>query len=442
MTPRLRLVGLASTGSNRRHETDDQEDVVRSLHRFTFVGMIAALSLALSACVTTEPPQQLKEARASYHQAQQSNAAKYAPTELAQAKKALLRAEQEFQAEGDEEVTRTLAYIAKRRSQEAMAQGKVNFLVTTRQAKQSELLARTESMREQFQRQLVEQRQMARMTAQQLEQKREQLEQAQQDLEEQGMTQDQIAQREREYGMAIQKLEVEIERRKQAEQQLETAMNRLQDIAKVRQEDGRGQVITLDNSVLFEVGKSELLPNARQRLKQVAEVLQMQENRTIVIEGHTDSQGSNSLNERLSQQRAQSVKDYLVSRGVDSSRVRTVGFGEDRPIATNRTVEGRAMNRRVEIVLPTDTAVGGGPDQQQQQPQHQQPQNQQLQQDDQQMQQPQDDFQRQREEGIEMQEDERMEMDDENIEMQPRDSEPSEQETAPADEVDVEDYGD
>lgn len=440
MTPRHALVGLGSTGSIRRHETDDQEDVVRSLHRLMYAAMIAALSIALSACATTEPPQQLVEARASYQQAQQSNAGKYAPTELAQAKKALLRAEQQFQAEGDEEVTRTLAYIAKRRAQAAMAQGKVNYLVTTRQAKQDELLARTETMREQYQRQLIRQRQMAQMSQQQLEQKRQQLERAQQELEEQGMTQEQIRQREREYAAAIQKLEVEIERRKKAEEQLETAMNKLQDIAEVRQEDGRGQVITLDNSVLFEVGKSELLPNARQRLKQVAEVLQMQEDRSIVIEGHTDSQGSNSLNERLSEQRAQSVKDYLVSRGVDSSRVRTVGFGEDRPIATNRTAEGRAMNRRVEIVLPTDTAVGGGPDQQDEQQE----------QDDAQMQE--DESMEMQEEGIEMQEEgsemqeegsefeeEGMEMQEEGIEMEPQEDEASEQEGA--DEFDVEDYG-
>ncbi|QDG49573.1 DUF4398 domain-containing protein [Persicimonas caeni] len=416
---------------------------MRLLHRFKFAGLVAALSLMLGACATTSPPEQLVEARASYQKAQQSNAAKYAPTELAQAKKALLTAEKQFQETGDEEITRTLAYIAKRRSQEAMAQGKVNFLVTTRQAKQSELLARTESMREQYQRQLIRQRQMAQMNEQQLEQKRQELEQAREELEDQGMTAEQLRQREREYAAAISKLEVEIERRKKAEQQLQTAMNKLEDIAEVRQEDGRGQVITLDNSVLFEVGQSELLPNARQRLKQVADVLQMQEDRKIVIEGHTDAQGSDQLNQRLSRERAQSVKDFLVSRGVDASRVQTVGYGEDRPIATNRTVEGRAMNRRVEIVLPTAEAVGGGPDQQKQQQQREQ---------DEQMQQQEDmEMQQQEQEGIEMQQDqEGMEMQQEDMEMQQQEQEgiemQEEEGQAPeqdteADEFEVDDFG-
>lgn len=362
------------------------------LHRFKLVGLIAALSLLVGACATA-PPKQLEKARATYQQAQQSNAAKYAPTELAQARKALVRAEQAFEEEGDEEITRTLSYIALRRAQEAMAQGKVNYLVTTREAKQQELFARTEQARQQFRSQLIRQRQVAQMNEQQLEQKREQLERARERLQEQDMTREEQMQREREYATAIQKLEVEIERRKRAEQELEQVRERLDEVATVRQEDGRGQVITLDNSVLFEVGKSELLPNARQRLKQVADVLQMQEDRTITIEGHTDSQGSNSLNERLSEKRAESVKDYLVSRGIDSSRVRTVGFGEERPIASNDSPEGRAMNRRVEIVLPTDTAVGGGPDKQKQQQNEekqrmQQEEEQRMQQDQQPQQQP------------------------------------------------------
>ena len=345
------------------------------LHRLKFVGLIAALSLLVGACATS-PPKQLEKARTTYQEAQQSNAAKYAPTELAQARKALLRAEQAFEEEGDEDITRTLSYVALRRAQEAMAQGEVNYLVTTREAKQQELFTRTEQARQQYQRELVRQRQVAQMNQQQLEQKRQQLEQARQQLEQQDMTREEQLQREREYGAAIQKLEVEIQRRKQAEKQLEQARAKLEDVATVRQEDGRGQVITLDNSVLFEVGESELMPNARQRLKQVAEVLQMQQDRTITIEGHTDSQGTTSLNERLSEQRADAVKNFLVSRGIDSSRVRTVGYGEERPVASNQSPEGRAMNRRVEIVLPTDTAVGGGPEQQNKQQNQQNQQNQ------------------------------------------------------------------
>jgi outer membrane protein OmpA-like peptidoglycan-associated protein len=355
------------------------------LRRIKLAGAIAAMSLLVGACATS-PPEQLEKARSSYQQAQQSNAAQYAPTELAEARKALKQAEQAYQEEGDEQLPRTLAYIAQRRAQEAMAQGKVNYLVTTREAKQQELVQRTDQARQRYQEELVRQRQINQMTAQQLEQQRAQLEQQRQrfaqeraQLDEQDRAAEDLRQRERDYQAAIQRLEVEIERREQAEDQLEEAMSTLEDVATVREEDGRGQVITLDNSVLFEVGKSELLPNARQRLKQVSDVLQMQQDRTITIEGHTDAQGSQQLNDRLSRDRAQSVKEYLVSRGLAADRIRTVGYGEERPIAGNESPEGRAMNRRVEIVLPTAEAVGGGPDRQDQQQQDQQQQDQQQQ---------------------------------------------------------------
>ena len=68
-----------------------------------------------------------------------------------------------------------------------------------------------------------------------------------------------------------------------------------------------------------------------------------------IIEGHTDSQGSDSLNKRLSQQRAAAVFDYLVGQGIERNRMNPSGFGEERPIDTNRTSEGRANNRRVEF---------------------------------------------------------------------------------------------
>jgi outer membrane protein OmpA-like peptidoglycan-associated protein len=69
------------------------------------------------------------------------------------------------------------------------------------------------------------------------------------------------------------------------------------------------------------------------------------------IEGHTDSQGSNALNLKLSNSRSKAVLDYLVSKGIDASRLTSKGFGEDNPIASNRTRRGRAQNRRVEINL-------------------------------------------------------------------------------------------
>jgi len=69
------------------------------------------------------------------------------------------------------------------------------------------------------------------------------------------------------------------------------------------------------------------------------------------VEGHTDSVGSNSLNQKLSESRALSVKEFLVSKGIDAFRLSAIGYGEDKPIATNNTSKGRTENRRVEINL-------------------------------------------------------------------------------------------
>ena len=110
-------------------------------------------------------------------------------------------------------------------------------------------------------------------------------------------------------------------------------------------------VITLSGSVLFASNKDTLLPAAKERLGQVADALKTQDDHKIVVEGHTDSQGSADLNQGLSDRRAQSVVTFLVSRGVPADKIRAEGLGPTRPVADNGTAEGRANNRRVEIIV-------------------------------------------------------------------------------------------
>ena len=125
--------------------------------------------------------------------------------------------------------------------------------------------------------------------------------------------------------------------------------------ASVKQE-ARGMVITLSGSVLFASAKSDLLPAAQLKLNDVANALIKEDPLSkIVVEGHTDSQGGVPYNQELSQRRAQSVRDYLVSRGIASDRVTAQGFGPSRSIADNNSPEGRANNRRVEIVVQPST---------------------------------------------------------------------------------------
>lgn len=135
------------------------------------------------------------------------------------------------------------------------------------------------------------------------------------------------------------------------EKKYQAAIRSLEEIAKVK-EESRGMVITLSGAVLFTSGKSDLLPIARDKLDKVAEVLQEQDpNKKFVVEGHTDSVGSEENNRRLSQDRADAVRSYLVSRGVPASQISAVGKGESSPVADNKTPDGRANNRRVEIVV-------------------------------------------------------------------------------------------
>ncbi|MGR2736881.1 OmpA family protein [Billgrantia sp. Q4P2] len=108
--------------------------------------------------------------------------------------------------------------------------------------------------------------------------------------------------------------------------------------------------VTLDSEVTFAFDSAEIRPGAHQTLDQVARTLRENQNLRVRIEGHTDSVGSAQYNQGLSQRRADSVRDFLVSRGIAENRMTTRGFGEERPVATNETDEGRAQNRRVEIL--------------------------------------------------------------------------------------------
>lgn len=107
--------------------------------------------------------------------------------------------------------------------------------------------------------------------------------------------------------------------------------------------------VVLSSDVTFAFDSSELRPGAESVLNNVAATLRQNPNVRVNIEGHTDAVGSNEYNLGLSQRRADSVRSYLMSRGISGDRMRTAGYGEERPVATNETDQGRAMNRRVEI---------------------------------------------------------------------------------------------
>jgi len=135
------------------------------------------------------------------------------------------------------------------------------------------------------------------------------------------------------------------------DRQAASALQNLSQVANVK-EESRGVVITLSGSLLFPTGEEELSPIARKSLDQVADALAKQpSDAKFDVEGHTDNSGTTAQNQALAKKRAQAVADHLVESGVDRDRIRVVGHGESHPIASNDSDEGRASNRRVEIVV-------------------------------------------------------------------------------------------
>jgi outer membrane protein OmpA-like peptidoglycan-associated protein len=124
------------------------------------------------------------------------------------------------------------------------------------------------------------------------------------------------------------------------------------------QQTERGLVVTLGD-VLFETDRAELKPGAERTLDGLVRALRDDPAASVSIEGHTDSTGGRDYNIDLSLRRAQAVKDYLASRGIDPGRVSALGLGADYPVASNTTEAGRQQNRRVEVVVQTQVASLG-----------------------------------------------------------------------------------
>lgn len=148
----------------------------------------------------------------------------------------------------------------------------------------------------------------------------------------------------------------ELARRDAAATERITAMQaELSKLAQTRTSD-RGFIVTLPG-LFFDTGKAALKPGARNTLSKIAEQLRMNPDARIEIEGHTDSVGSEQLNQTLSEKRAAAVRDYLASRGLPSVRISMVGLGESTPVASNDTAAGRQQNRRVELVIAPASQV-------------------------------------------------------------------------------------
>ena len=260
----------------------------------TVLVILGASALAFSGCAHTAPGE-LVNARAACQRSDESQAATLVPAELHQAQTALSKAERSCIDAPESFQTRDLSYVAERKCQKVVALASIaSEQGNTAQAKaafstlQGEIVDRTKA-----------------------------------DLSE---SQTNLS---------------------QARTALMAALAKLAAV----KEEPRGLVITLSGSVLFRTDQSSLLPEAQTKLNEVAEALLSDPGRSLVVEGHTDSQGGTSHNQDLSQRRADSVRAYLIGQGYAANQITALGKGEGSPVADNGSPEGRSNNRRVEIII-------------------------------------------------------------------------------------------
>lgn len=282
------------------------------------VSLGAVLFLGAACGGAAAPTTELQTARNVYSQARSGEAAQLNPTGVHEAFQALKAAEKVHEDDAGSERERHYAYIALRKSELAIAQA-------------SEALAKKEQQRAEqtYQAQLEQQSREASAASSQYAQ---QLTQTQQALQQN-----------------TQSLEQQQRQLEEARIAAERARAELRESEALKEEAGR-MIISL-SGVLFQTGGAQLSEAAQRRLETVVQALRAYPDRQITIEGYTDAQGSDDSNRQLSQRRADAVRAYLEQRGVDPSRLRAVGRGELNPIASNDTAEGRASNRRVEIIV-------------------------------------------------------------------------------------------
>jgi outer membrane protein OmpA-like peptidoglycan-associated protein len=296
-------------------------------------GLAAVLGLLLVSC-TTAPKKDLalEQVRSQLEELKSDpELTGYAPLALGEAERALRQAEA---ATGDTQRIH-LIYMADRRIQVARAiaqreqlEQELDRLGTER----SDLLVKASQLEAERARLEAERaRMMSEATAEDAQRAIEEAEQAKA-LAASSATAAQLARREADLAL----------------EQANTLRRQLENL-QLRQTES-GVVVTLGD-VLFESGQTELREEAMASLVEVVDLLQSEPDKKIRIEGHTDSVGDANTNLEISQKRADAVLGALVSLGVDAARVTTQGMGEDFPIASNETDEGRAQNRRVDVIL-------------------------------------------------------------------------------------------
>ncbi|MDQ5987028.1 MAG: Peptidoglycan-associated lipoprotein [Syntrophus sp. SKADARSKE-3] len=323
---------------------------MKTIHFLT----IAVFVAFFTGCATVAP-NELVDARTAYQQASEGPAAQLVPAELHKAQEALNLAEQSFRKDPDSYKTKDLAYAAQRKSEQAGALGAIAADRSRKdranadfQTKQTEIVNQGKQDLSDSERQTADARaELDKQAAVKAEKDKSDTELAA------------VRASKEKSDAELQKQQAEtVQQGKQdlsdSEKRTAAALDELAKLAAVKEEE-RGLVITLPGSVLFQSAKSTLMPSAQVKLDQVAKALLEVRTRNLIVEGHTDSRGSESYNQGLSQRRADAVRDYLVKSSYPADHIQSRGMGKGSPIADNSSAEGRANNRRVEIVIERES---------------------------------------------------------------------------------------
>ena len=299
--------------------------------------LMLVTSIALFAGCATVAPKELINARSAYRYASEGPAEQLVPAELHKAKEALVLAEQSFLKEPKSYKTKDLAYVAQRKAELAGALGAMATDKGSKDKADADFQKKQTEIVKQGKQDLSDSEK--RMAAALAEADKLAAVKAGKDKSD----------------ADFQKQQAEIVKQgkqdlSDSEKRTAAALAELANLAAVKEEE-RGLVVTLSGGVLFRSAESTLLSSAKVKLDQVANALLAVRARNLIVEGHTDSQGSESYNQGLSQRRADTVRDYLVQRGYPADRIQARGKGKGSPIADNASPEGRANNRRVEIVI-------------------------------------------------------------------------------------------
>lgn len=290
-----------------------------------------------------------QQATTALNLAEQEGAGRWAPEELARARASVIDALEAFGPDMDEQQFDIQARTAVRLSAEAYRAAVRNRKLAEEKAQRDELdslrVAKAEA--EAAAAEAREQAALARRERQEALEAKAEAERAARDAQIQQRRAREMMETAQSEAKKLAALKAEAERyATAARSRLEGALSKVVET----KETARGVIVNLPD-ILFDSGRSTLRGPAREVLSRVAGILLVTPEIALSVEGHTDSTGSDRLNQELSEKRATSVADYLAESGVAAEIISTVGFGETKPIAENESVAGRQQNRRVEIVI-------------------------------------------------------------------------------------------